>query len=146
MSPRRAVLYFCLLKRSLLLSDLTLCFSLSLNVFDKYLCNHKRLFPETLGLFPNGYRSEILKYNSLLPLQPHFQRVLMWKTIKNPKNPHFVYVKLTFSYDQYEKLPNFRTTDNLKTVMKSYWRPKYCQGNLQKCIFINYFRIFIRLG
>ena len=42
------------------------------------------------------------------------------KTIKNPKNHHFVYVKLAFSYDQNDKLSNFRTTDtDLKTIMKS---------------------------
>ena len=94
-------------------------FSPSLMVFDKYLYNGKRFFPETLDLSPTGI-GEILKSNSLLPLQPHFQRVLVCKTIKNPKNHHFVYVKLPFSYDQNDKLPNFRTTDNLKTIMKSY--------------------------
>ena len=105
----------------------------------------KGFFPDTWDLSPTGI-GEILKSNYLLQLQPHFQRVLMWKTIKNPKSHHFVYVKLAFSYDRNDKLPNFRTTDNLKTIMKSYWRPKYWHRNMQKCIVINCFRIFTRLG
>ena len=48
----------------------------SLMVFDKYLCNGKSFFPETWDLSPTGI-GEILKSNSLLPLQPHFQRVSM---------------------------------------------------------------------
>ena len=51
-------------------------FSPSLMVFDEYLCNGKRFFPETGDLSTTGI-GEILKSNSLLPLQPHFQRVLM---------------------------------------------------------------------
>ena len=51
-------------------------FSPSLIVFDKHLCNGERFFPKTWDLSPTG-KGKILKSNSLLSLQPHFQRVLM---------------------------------------------------------------------